>query len=408
MKKLQFLAIIAISLIIVSACNNGNNDNVVQRFLIDYQEVVPTISPDVDGIKEMLTKNGQGSIADKVQYNIKIYKITYKTYFLQDSITASGLVAVPIPESKKDEFSLLSYQHGTLIRKLDAPSVNYNNEFITYIASTGMVVAIPDYIGFGASQQVYHPYMVNEYTTNAVLDMIRATKELIGLEKEFSLNGRMFMYGYSQGASATLGSLKAIENNALNNDLSVTAAVCGAGAYDLAEMRKWILKQNRYEQPVLVAYMLKSYAEYENVSDDFSLVFNNEVASTIPPQLDGSKDLNTINGTFGTFHVGELFNDNFESDSVFEDATGDYTPLVQAFSNNKLNAWSISTSLSIHYGSEDLWIPGDQSLSLYKEFQNNGSGVKVKLERFDGLNHATAFPASLTKALNWFLSFNQD
>jgi hypothetical protein len=68
-------------------------------------------------------------------------------------------------------FPILSYQHGTIFRKNEAPSVNTNNEFMLYLASTGMVVVIADYVGYGSSSTHFHPYMHKEYTVNAVLDM---------------------------------------------------------------------------------------------------------------------------------------------------------------------------------------------------------------------------------------------
>src|SRR5690606_4091336 len=112
-------------------------------------------------------------------YDIQIYKVVYKTLFEGDSVLASGVIAIPVPLTKKETFPLLSYQHGTIVKKNEAPSVNTNAEFMTYVASAGMVVAIPDYIGFGASSSAFHPFMHKEYTVNAVLDMIRAAKELI-------------------------------------------------------------------------------------------------------------------------------------------------------------------------------------------------------------------------------------
>ena len=406
MKVFRFILFITISLFILSSCNKEGDNKATRNYLVDYQLFTPAVKFDIEGTKNLLNQNDLGVIADKVQYDIQIFKVTYKTRFMGDTVLASGVVAVPVPEKKNRVFPLLSYQHGTIVKKSDAPSVNTNNEYMTYMASTGMVVAISDYIGFGETANEFHPYLINEYTTSPVLDMIRAAKELVAAEDVFTLDGNLFMYGYSQGGSATLGSLSAIENDMKNSDINVTAAVCGAGAYDLGEMRKWIMKQTRYEQPFLIAYMLESFSKYENVGSDYSLVFSDEFASMIPDLFDGTKDGNTINASFGTFHVGELFNDNFENDAVFESDTSEYVPLVQAFEKNKLTAWPITASLSIHYGSEDVSVPGDQSLSLYKEFQNNGSGAKVKLERMDGLNHVTAFPASLSKAMSWFMSFS--
>lgn len=407
MKATKFLTIAAIALFVFNGCNKGGDDSkVVQKFLVDYALYTPTVKFDTESTKTLLTQYGMADIVSRVKYDVQIYKIKYKTLFEGDTILVSGVVSLPIPLEKKEAFPMMSYQHGTIVKKSDAPSVNTDNEYMIYLASTGMVVVMADYIGFGESSQEFHPFMINEYAVNSVLDMIRASKELVAIEKPFDLNGNLFMYGYSQGGSATMGSLSAIENNTANNDLNVTAAVCGAGAYDLAEMRKWIVKQGRYEQPYFVSYLLNSFTRYADVDTSaYSAVFSEEFASMIPNMVDGVSSANEINAEFGTMHVGELFNDNFEKDSLFNTLPV-YVPLVWAFNENKISAWPINTSLAIHYGSEDIWVPGDQSLTLFKAFQASGSGAKVKLERLDGLNHLTAFPASLTKALSWFLSFS--
>jgi hypothetical protein len=164
------------------------------------------------------------------------------------------------------------------------------------------------------------------------------------------------------------------------------------------------MQQPRYEQPYFIGYLLESYSRYAGISSDYSLVFSEEFASLIPDMFDGISSAEIINAQFGTFHVGELFNDDFEDDEIFNTAD-EYASFRQAFAENKIEAWPLSTSLSIYYGSEDNWVPGNQSLKLFQQFQENGSGAKVKLKRLDGMNHQTAFLGTLTETLDWFLSF---
>lgn len=394
-----------IVVIFLTGCDRNNDDpEITPKYLVDHELFTPMVDFDPESAKTTLTQFGLSGLASQMKYDIQIYRIKYKTLFEGDSILASGVVAIPVPLEKKETFPLLSYQHGTIVVKNEAPSVNTNNEFMTYVASSGMVVAIPDYIGFGASASEFHPFMHKEYTTNAVLDMIRAAKEMVAVENQFKLNDKLFLYGYSQGGSATLAALSAIENNNANSDIAVTAAVCGAGAYNLADMRKWIVKQPRYEQPYFIAYLLESYSRYEDIDMDYALVFSSEFAAGIPALFDGNTTAAAINESFGTYHVGELLNDQFENDEVFASEPA-YAKLMAAFDTNKIEAWTVTTPLSIHYGSEDNWIPGDQSLKIIQQFQAAGASSTVKLERFTGYNHITAFVPSLDKALTWFKEF---
>lgn len=402
--KLSFI-LLAFVVFIFSSCKGGDDeDEVTMKILVDYELHNPTVAFDVNTAKTMLSQAGMDDVAEKLQYDIEIYKITYKTPFEGDSIFASGVVAVPITDENKLEFPVLSYQHGTIIKKTDAPSVNVNNEFMLYLASAGMVVVIPDYIGFGASSADFHPYMHNQYSVNAVLDMIRASKEFVAIEKPCDINDKLFMLGYSQGASATLGALEAIETNNANSDIQVTFASCGSGAYDLAEMRKWIVDQPSYEQPYFIGYLLESYSRYAGVDVPYSSIFNAEYADMIPGMFNGTKDATLINAQFGTNYVGELFNENFVNNETF-DTDPVYTSLVTAFNDNRINAWSLSSELSIKlfYGSEDKWIPAEQSLKMWQEFQSTGGGANVSLRRVDGGDHMTTFAPTLTESIDWFL-----
>lgn len=402
-----FITAWLLALVLFTACDrDGNDPEITPKYLVDYELFTPLVEFNPEDAKTTLNQFGLTDLANLMKYDIQIYKVVYKTLFEGDSVLASGVIALPVPLTKKETFPLLSYQHGTIVKKNEAPSVNTNAEFMTYVASAGMVVAIPDYIGFGASSSAFHPFMHREYTVNAVLDMIRAAKELIKVEKPFNLNEQLFLFGYSQGGSATLAALSAIENNNANSDIKVTAAASGAGAYDLAEMRKWIVKQPRYEQPYFIAYLMQSYARYQNIQLNDSLVFNAQFTTNFSQLFNGSYSADEINASFGTTHVGELLYDQFENDEYFA-SNPLYDNLRAAFEANKITAWNLQAPLRLYYGNDDKWIPGDQSLKMFQQFQTSGAGTKVKLENFNGTNHLTAFVPSLNNAITWFQSLKQ-
>lgn len=397
-------------LLFVGGCKKDGDDDdkdIVPVFLVESEKLIAPIPLTVDNLKAILENYGEAdmsTLTSRLKYDVDVYKITYKTAFEGDTIEASGVVAVPLSDSKKDAFPVLSYQHGTLFLKTQAPSLGATNDFMTLIASTGMVVVISDYIGFGESGQFLHPYMHKEYTVNAVLDMIRASKEFIATEDPCETNDQLFMLGYSQGASATVAALSAIENNSLNFDIDVTAAVAGSGAYNLNQFRDWIMDQQIYEKPSLIAYILKSYLTYTNMDMDYSQVFSEEFAATIPGLIDGRTPEQEVNSSFGTFHIGELFNNNFESDSVFANSDA-YASMRAAFDDNKVDSWQLSTPLYLYYGNDDVWVPGRESIQLYQNFQDAGAGSKVKLKPLPGADHLLAFPPTLIGSLDWFVSF---
>ena len=412
MKFLNYtIVIIVLSLFVLSSCKKDEGEGeIVPKYLLDSELQTSAEGFSINNLKLLLSQNGMSDFANKIKYDIVIHTINYKTLFKGDTIIASGVVATPVAIEKKETFPVLSYQHGTIFKKDEAPSLNLNfsvnniEGLMAYFASTGMVVVIADYIGFGYSNADYHPYLHNQYSTNAVLDMIRASKEFIKTEKPCEINNQLFLMGYSQGGSVTVGALSAIENNIANSDISVSAAVAGGGAYDLTELRDWIMNQQNYEQPSFIAYILESYSRYTDVGTDFdfSLVFSDDLPVDVKGLVDGINSQSSINSSFGTTYNGELFNPNFINDDVFA-TDSDYESMRTAFEENKIAAWPINSNLRIYHGNDDIWVPVDQSSQLFKDFQNQGAGSKVSLKLLIGMDHSQAAVATLTESISWFL-----
>jgi pimeloyl-ACP methyl ester carboxylesterase len=408
----QLLLLLFIGFFIFTSCDKNNgDDDIVPKYLVDFEAYPSELT--ADGIKSLIQLAAMempgidvSPLTEKVKYDVEVHKIVYKTLFEGDTIFASGIVATPVQINKKDVFPVMSYQHGTIFQKSEAPSENISREIMTYLASTGMAVVIPDYIGFGASSAEFHPYMHNQYTVNAVLDMIRASKEFIKTEKPCDINDHLFMFGYSQGGSATVGALSAIENNNSNSDLKVNAAVAGAGAYDLAQFRRWIIDQQRYDKPSFVLYIMESLTRYAGVNNAFDEVFSPGLNIETEGLIDGIQTEQLINNSFGTFHVGSLFTEDFIDKENFE-TNENFESLRSAFASNKVSGWKTTTPLNIYFGLDDTWVPGEQSIRLFQEFQDNNVGSKVNLVPLQGLDHLTAFFPSLMGAVDMFLNYEE-
>ena len=245
MKTKYFLVILVVlSIGLMQGCKK-DEEQIVPVYLVNSSQYTSANHLyTVDDIKGYIEQNGQSNVVSLATHDIKLYKLKYKTALEGDTITASGLLAVPVPADKKEAFPLMSFQHEVITAYADAPSTNPEGDLTamaTYMASTGMIVMIPDYIGFGSTTDEFHPFMNKQYSAGAVVDFIKAVKEFIAIEKPCKTNGKLFLSGYSEGGSVTLAALDAIENDAANIDLTVTAATCGAGIYDLNKFRSWMI-----------------------------------------------------------------------------------------------------------------------------------------------------------------------
>jgi len=404
----QFLLIAAVAVLLFTSCEKDDDEKVATGYLESYTEYVAPKSLAAADVKGYLEQSGQADLAAQAAYNIKIYKIKYNTAFEGDSIVASGLVVVPVSEKKKDAFPIISYQHALMLSENDAPTVNPMGNITSlaaYIASTGFIVIMPDYIGYGTGDSYEHPFMHKEYTTNSVLDFIRASKEFIATNKPCKTNGNIFLSGFGEGSSATLSALSAIENDTIKNaDLKVKASTCSSGMYNLNRFREWLLAQPKFDQPWYLAYLLESFSHFEGSKIDYSLVFNEPYASMIPGLVDGTKTYEQMNDVFGTKSLNELLTVDFKDNEAFNTDTL-YAGLKEVFTENSILAWKLKSKVAFYYGRNDNWIPNNQTVVIFDDFRTINGTSNIMITPLEGLDHETAIIPSLVGSVSWFRTF---
>ena len=169
------------------------------------------------------------------RYSVSSYRLNYVTTDKNGAkVTASGLVSVPV-KAAGARSPVLSYQHASTFRNNQAPSIKVEAvEPPLVLASLGYIVVSPDYVGFGASYGVEHPYLTSSPSSRAVIDMLSAAqtwRRQAGVVD----NGQLFLAGYSEGGYATMAAHRAIHQQGGELKTQLQAAVPGAGAYDVQE-----------------------------------------------------------------------------------------------------------------------------------------------------------------------------
>lgn len=187
------------------------------------------------------------------RYAVQAYRLEYLTHDAEGrEVRASGLVGLPM-KAAGARSPVLSYQHGTTFRNDEAPSQNaVPSEIAVVLASLGYLVVAPDYVGFGASQGVAHPYLLAEPSAAATVDLLTAARTW----REQALvadNGQLFLTGYSEGGYVTLAAHRAIEQGRLSHRAQLRMVVPGAGPYDVQATMDGLLDIVRDEYPVLGA-----------------------------------------------------------------------------------------------------------------------------------------------------------
>lgn len=332
-----------------------------------------------------------------------VYKISYYTTFEGEKRKASGLVCVP---SNAGTYPLMSFQNGTNTLHSAAPSLAPPNsdlfQLLGMMASSGFVIAIPDYLGFGVADDMFHPYLDKESTVQTVLDMLRATKEMVEKLESTELNEDLYITGYSQGGWSTMQVQKAIESN-YSGEFNLVASACGAGPYDLVGISNYVFGQTTYPMPYFLGYLINSYSNL-GMTTPIDSMFREPYASRIPGLFDGSKDGAEIN-TELTKVVGDLFTtsflDNWESGPV-------YSSFYSMLQDNSISGYKTKVPTLLIHGSADTFVPSFTSQNLYNEFITQGvnSSLLYYIE-LPGLDHQDAVVPAELQAIKWFLQIKE-
>ena len=340
----------------------------------------------------------------KVASDVEVHKITYKTNFKSENIQVSGLVCLP---KTAGDYPILCFQNGTNTENSLAPTENPTDELFSIlesVASMGFIVVIPDYIGFGASSKLTHPYLHAESSTQSILDIIRAVKEFGSEDKIVAKpTNDLFIFGYSQGGWATLQLQKTIEKN-YSSEFKLIASSCGAGPYSIEYMSAYITSRANYPMPYFLAYLINSYISIGLINNPLTDIFQAKYAAKIPGLFDGKHSGGSINSELSD-SMAELLTPEYLNQYA---TNTKFTNLRSVFQANSVSAWNITTPLKLYHCGNDEYIPVSLSQKMFQDFKAAGvpdSLIQVKL--IPGYDHSTGVvPVGLSTIL-WFLSLKK-
>lgn len=400
-KSLNKIIYLIILLFCFASCHNlfNDDDEPVTEYLVSYEMLKSYTPTQIEWVFDNFFSGYPDlmNIKSKFKLGLVVYEISYNTTFQGENKVASGLVCVPMGEGP---FPVLSYQNGTNTEHSNAPSVNPNRDLylmLEFISSAGFVISVPDYLGFGSSDNMFHPYLHKESTVQSVIDMLRAVEEFAGI-RSIQLNNDLYITGYSQGGWATLQVQKEIETK-LSNEFRLKASAPCAGPYDLSYINDYIRGLSDYPMPYFLGYLCHSYSNLEEMDTPVNQIFKEPYASKIPSLFDGSKSGEAINAELTTVISDLLTQDyiqNFDTEQV-------YASLRSALEENSISAWQTSVPTKIIHGASDTFVPFEVSQDLHDNFVEEGAGNKVELIQLSGMDHTEGIiPAGIISIL-WFL-----
>jgi len=339
------------------------------------------------------------------QYDVANYKIIYNTVDTDGSpTTASGLLSIPL--SNCSSLGLVSYDHGTVLRREDVPSRNnFESTIGKVFASTGYIATMPDYLGLGDNPGI-HPYMHAESQATATIDLIRAAREYLAASMpNINLNGEVSLTGYSQGGHAAMGTAKYIQDNNLFGEFNVIAAAPASGPYNLAGSQSDVFVQDLpYSNPGYVVYLLLGMERaYGNIYTHPSDILKAPYDTLIPPFFNGNFDMDTVNQLLPANISGYL------QDSVLQafiaDTVNQQHPIWQALNKNSNYDWTPTMPIRMYYCTADEQVNYQNALDAETAMLANGA-LNVQARFRGNLTHGGCVTPSIAAASIFFDSLS--
>lgn len=328
---------------------------------------------------------------------VRAYKLTYQTLNpFRCPTMATGLLVMP--ESPTNALPLVSYQHGTIVQKNGAPSGMQGLEPVIGIvmATSGYIAVLPDYVGLGDSPGL-HPFLHAPSEAAAVIDLLRASRAFCS-NNLVSLNGQLFLMGYSQGGHATMAAHREIEVH-LTNEFKVTASAPMAGPYDLSGVTSQdFLSGRSMPNPYYFVYLIAAYQSIYQFAGTYSEILASPWDRTLPPLLDGLHDGSDINAAMGTEVATNAVNPEFLA--AFR--SNPFHPLRLALQVNDVYNWKPSAPMRLYQCGGDQDVLFANSQVAYQTFVANGATQVQLVEPSSTLDHTACAPLSLFLVKLWF------
>ncbi len=338
------------------------------------------------------------------------YRLVYRTIDPHGlPTTASGLLALPATDTRR--LRVVSYTHGTETARADAPSTATDlaadgwgqAPALTY-AAAGFAAVAPDYLGLGVGPGL-HPWMDVPSEVTASFDLLRATRLFLATQGR-TVDPRVLVTGFSQGASAATGLATALRSGA-DPALRLGALASVSGAYDLRSVELPALLDGQVEWPYGVgytAYLLVAFNRLHHLYDTPAEVFRDpSVEALFDGEHSGERFVAGLPASIDallTPHGAELAHHprgRFAAALAVADATCSTLPGPQPVPQ------PVPVPVRLYVGGADTQVPRANSEHCRTALRGHGIDAPI-VDLGAGVDHLGSNRAGTAAVVRWFLT----
>ena len=327
---------------------------------------------------------------------IKVARIRYKTLDPKGNpIMASGAIFYPTAKTSHTRSGTILGVHYTYGANWEVPS---ERGAVTeaLFSVFGYVVVAPDYIGYGESQDVIHPYYDVISTGQASADMMMAAKEYFASIGR-KIDHKITIMCYSQGGPASLATLKFLETEIFYKDAFIIDQVfAGGGAYDLIQSYDTFVEEDYSSQPVTIPLLILGLDYGDSLNLDLTKMFAEPLLSNFQEWIISKKY--TTDAV--TEMMGETQLTKIMAPEAFDTTHPNTMKFRESLRNNSLivkggiKDWVPKNRITLLHATNDHIVPYANTASAYKAFR--AAGCNVTLYDLKGHDHKDGGPVFYT------------
>jgi pimeloyl-ACP methyl ester carboxylesterase len=263
---------------------------------------VPYLKTVFESLPELADLPGpqRDALAAEIQYGVRLVAFEYTTTGPAGEARKASALAM-LPTTPRASVATLVYMHGTSTERAFIPSVGDYDENVApavLFAARGRLVVSPDYLGLGASDLPYHPYLHRDTLAAAGRDALTAGVEL-ARRNSLALVGNLFIAGYSEGGFAAAALQRQLQQAPLQA-LGLRSTMSIAGPLDLPAAVKSTLSADPATgrdsgRSIYTAFTVWSYQRvYGDLYSQATEVFNTPYADQLDALFGGTRSSGEI------------------------------------------------------------------------------------------------------------------
>ena len=423
MSKLIRFSALALALLTVVSCSLyfGSPDehdspmpseeeyfNVTGDEQLKFEEIIEVLFSEEGPASEMTSFRGQiMNMADQknkslrqrlqnddAEYGYRRVVYTYKSVDAHDKdveLSASLLwpgyfIGSEWHDLKPENICLL--EHYTITSDKESPTGGY--QFEPYAVGNSLFV-VPDYIGYGITADMVHPYLNHNLCAINSIDALEAGFSAFCDMSEEGLNEKWKLYvlGASQGGANALAVHKYLDTNEEVGKLwRFEYSNCAAGPHSPVITMETYFESGVTTYPVLFPLVFKSYIySYPDILGAFTedqfysdkyLAVKEQIDQMISGKEHKVKDINMLILTEtkdlfdSSIGLTELYLSDILSPEIMDPESAIYKALLKCLEINDLTVgWTPSHPIKLYHSSADVVVPYENSLAVKEAFGTN-------------------------------------